>query len=82
MELTEVVDSRVFQLRGKLHDIKAVCIIPSSNRAIEQSSSRAAHQLAVLRRIEEVSGNVAASCRFRPTTAASPGRPSTGAAVG
>lgn len=58
LKLTEVVDSRVFHLGGRFHDITHL----SLGRA--ELDRRAKHKLAVLRHVEEISGNVAATCRY------------------
>ena len=52
LKLKEVVDSWVFRLEGRL-----AC----HERELER---RAKHKLAVLRHVEEISGNVAATCRY------------------
>jgi transposase-like protein len=51
MKLTEVVDSWVFRLGGRFH-------------VRSRLERRAKHKLAVLSHVEEVSGNVAATCRY------------------
>ena len=45
LKLVEVVDSRVFHLGGRLHDINTLRVSPAGD-------------------VEEVSGNVAASCHY------------------